>query len=623
VADPPTPFYRAGNCHSIKVNFMTRFFYLFIFLLSASLSAQQWDVIALQDLSSFAPTSNNWSIVAAVNLPQGKSAFKTKRGSGVLINDPTDKQRQGIMTNWDHGDMDLDVEVMLPPGSNSGIYLQGRYEVQLLDSWGKARATFGDMGGIYQRYDEAQQYGWEGMAPAMNAAKAPGLWQHLTIEFRAPKFNDRGEKIEDARLISVKLNGVTIHENVRLTGPTRGPIGPDEVARGPLFIQGDHGPVAFRNLRYRKYDNPPLRWKNLRWEATELSSNADRDFPKNPSEVSRGTGEAITTAVTNIRERLALRYRGTLPIQSPGTYSFKLQDAGFGTLRIDGEELIRNNWGQKEVFVELDAGDHDIELLYVKIEPWVRATLALYVSGPNQAPQPLHDPASLPASGGNPIFVDLDREPNILRSFLDLEIPGGTSFRVNHAVHVGFPEGISYTYDLRGGHPVVTWRGGFINTSQMWNGRGNATAAPVGMQVYLDTLPAWSGAIYAPQAATIEPHHVRPRGYRLDEAGRPIFQYSLGEAAVTDAIHPLADGKGLMRQISWEGTPAEAGAWRLASGHIVPDGKGRYLVDGRYWVVLLDDLAAAASLIPLRGDHTTLTVPATGTQGSISYQIIY
>jgi hypothetical protein len=248
VADPPTPFYRAGNCHSIKVNFMTRFFYLFIFLLSASLSAQQWDVIALQDLSSFAPTSNNWSIVAAVNLPQGKSAFKTKRGSGVLINDPTDKQRQGIMTNWDHGDMDLDVEVMLPPGSNSGIYLQGRYEVQLLDSWGKARATFGDMGGIYQRYDEAQQYGWEGMAPAMNAAKAPGLWQHLTIEFRAPKFNDRGEKIEDARLISVKLNGVTIHENVRLTGPTRGPIGPDEVARGPLFIQGDHGPVAKSKL---------------------------------------------------------------------------------------------------------------------------------------------------------------------------------------------------------------------------------------------------------------------------------------------------------------------------------------------------------------------------------------
>ncbi|MTB49433.1 DUF1080 domain-containing protein [Lewinella sp. W8] len=604
-------------------HFMTKFFYLIIFLLSASLSAQPWDVIALENLSSFSPTGSNWSVVGEVFLPQGKTEFKTKRGTGILLNQPTDKQRQGLQTNWEHGDMDLDVEVMLPPGSNSGIYLQGRYEVQLLDSWGKARPTFGDMGGIYQRYDEARQYGWGGMAPAMNAAKAPGLWQHLTVEFRAPRFNERGEKTADARLISVKLNGVTIHENVRLTGPTRGPIGAEEVARGPLFIQGDHGAVAFRNLRYRKYDNPPLRWKNLRWEATELSANTDREFPKNPGEVTSGTGEAITTAVTNIRERLALRYRGTLPIQSPGTYTFMLKDAGFGSLTVDGKKLIENNWGEKEVSVDLDRGDHEIELLYVKIESWVQPTLALYVSGPNQAPQPLHDPASLPASGGNPIFVDLDREPTILRSFLDLRVPNGDPFRVNHAVHVGFPEGISYTYDLRGGHPVVSWRGGFMNASQMWNGRGNATASPVGMQVFLDTLPAWSGATYAPQAAMIEADHVRPRGYQLDEAGRPVFRYALGEAEVTDVLHPLPGGKGLKREIRWEGTPATAGAWRLASGQIVANGKGRYLVDERFWIVLPDELAGSATLTPLRGDHHSLTLPANGATGSISYQIIY
>jgi hypothetical protein len=85
-------------------------------------------------------------------------------------------------------------------------------------------------------------------APRQNASRAPGLWQHLKISFQAPRFDRDGNKTEPAKMLRVELNGVLVHENVELSGPTRGGIG-DEKATGPLRIQGDHGAVAFRNIK--------------------------------------------------------------------------------------------------------------------------------------------------------------------------------------------------------------------------------------------------------------------------------------------------------------------------------------------------------------------------------------
>jgi hypothetical protein len=98
--------------------------------------------------------------------------------------------------------------------------------------------------------------GYEGYAPRQNASRAPGLWQHLKIFFQAPRFDAAGKKIENAKMLRVELNGVTLHENVELLGPTRGGMENNEVASGPLRIQGDHGAVAFRNIKVTNYDKP-------------------------------------------------------------------------------------------------------------------------------------------------------------------------------------------------------------------------------------------------------------------------------------------------------------------------------------------------------------------------------
>jgi len=120
-------------------------------------------------------------------------------GEGVLINGEKGRTVH-LITRELHGDIKLQLEFMVPKGSNSGVYLQGRYEIQILDSWGREKMVSCDCGGIYQRWDENRQgeKGFDGTPPPVNACKKPGEWQSLLIKFKAPRFNSKGEKIKNA-----------------------------------------------------------------------------------------------------------------------------------------------------------------------------------------------------------------------------------------------------------------------------------------------------------------------------------------------------------------------------------------------------------------------------------------
>jgi hypothetical protein len=137
-----------------------------------------------------------------------------------------------------HGDALIEVELMVPKGSNSGVYVMGEYEVQVLDSFGKEKMGTGDIGALY------------GAAPPrVNASKAPGEWQKMVIDFRAPRFGPDGKKTANAKFVKIELNGQVIQENVEMKGPTPAGVSGKEAATGPLMFQGDHGPVAFRNIK--------------------------------------------------------------------------------------------------------------------------------------------------------------------------------------------------------------------------------------------------------------------------------------------------------------------------------------------------------------------------------------
>jgi hypothetical protein len=166
----------------------------------------------------------------------GSAANGWKVEGGVLINDPVQiedgkKIAYGNLRTVDtFEDFSLSLEVNVPAGSNSGVYLRGIYEVQVLDSYGREPDSH-NMGGLYSR-----------ITPSATAEKPAGEWQQL-------------EMILYKRHLTVVLNGTTIIDNQCVKGVTGGALTSDEFSPGPIYLQGDHGPVSYRNMVLKPITN--------------------------------------------------------------------------------------------------------------------------------------------------------------------------------------------------------------------------------------------------------------------------------------------------------------------------------------------------------------------------------
>jgi len=148
-----------------------------------------------------------------------------------------------LVTKQEFGDCRIHLEFRTPfmPDArgqgrgNSGVYVQGRYEVQVLDSFGLEPADNG-CGGIYKI-----------ATPKVNACLPPLEWQTYDIDFKAPRFDASGRKTQNA-VITVRHNGELIHDAVVLETTTPGGITDKEGATGPLLLQDHHDPVRYRNI---------------------------------------------------------------------------------------------------------------------------------------------------------------------------------------------------------------------------------------------------------------------------------------------------------------------------------------------------------------------------------------
>ena len=162
----------------------------------------------------------------------------------------------GIATAQGFGDVQLHVEWATPnpaKGSdqdrgNSGVFLMGRYEVQVLDSYGNVTYPDGQAAALYGQYP-----------PLVNASRAPGEWQTYDIVFHRPRFGPDGSLASPAR-VTVIHNGVLVQDNVTLTGPTAHQRRPPYEAhpdRLPLSLQDHEHPVRYRNIWVRELERAP------------------------------------------------------------------------------------------------------------------------------------------------------------------------------------------------------------------------------------------------------------------------------------------------------------------------------------------------------------------------------
>jgi len=234
---------------------------LWLSLLASPIPALEEDtgwinLIGDHELAAWRKPTGAWLAAGDARLdPKAPSRLSAVAGGGVIISGRGGRTRN-LLSKEEFGDIEAHFEFLIPRNSNSGVKLQGLYEVQIVDSHAAKKLTGSDCGGIYPRAELLPRYHHldDGYAPKVNAARPAGEWQTLDLIFKAPRFDRSGKKETNARFEKVVLNGQLVQENLELRAPTGHAWRLPEVRRGPLLLQADHGPVAFRNIRVRSLE---------------------------------------------------------------------------------------------------------------------------------------------------------------------------------------------------------------------------------------------------------------------------------------------------------------------------------------------------------------------------------
>ena len=567
-------------------------FLFLLIVLSASAQNTFYELsnLSLNDLSGFRSPAACWQIVGETSGSPENKLLSSKPGSGVLFDNFSDKFRYkpeaDLYSQLEHGDMYLELEFMLPQGSNSGIYLQSRYEIQLFDSWGVARPKYQDAGAIYPRWIEATQTNYEGHAPRVNAALAPGLWQKLQVHFQAPQFDAQGRKVKSAVFSKIILNGVTIHENVILLGVTRGATSTEEVAKAPFRIQGDHGPVAFRNIKYALLNEFEAPIKELTYKYYE-GQFENFDALATAKVTREGKAAAIDYTLADNVNKMALVFNGKIDIKEAGNYQWILQRYGSGKLSVDGKEVLPSDWkwiGDPSIATtNLSTGEHSFQVSYLKNFSWWPTAAGLSLQKTNGKPIALHTLASLPDPRPSPLIeVEPQQEPSLLRCFFQ-----HFKKKKTQVILVGDPKGTHYAYDLDQAALLQVWRGDFANATDMWHERGEPqTASAMGVG---QVLPGRCPLALDGLPDTLDQNELKYRGYQLSTDRYPTFSYQYKGLTFSESFK-AANAPGLERVTVIKNPAGKKFSYRLAQGNSISSvGNGLYAIDGQRYYLRVND----------------------------------
>lgn len=606
----------------------------------AQLSESPYTVMPLQDLSQFRSTGGNWKVARDVFYDLKESGKgKVTPGTGILVNDLSGKAKDHLMTTMEHGDIDLELEFMMDKGSNAGVYLQGRYEIQMFDSWGAYPVKTTDCGAIYERWDDKRpegQQGYEGHPPAQNVSKAPGLWQHYRIEFRAPRFDSKGKKIQNARFVKVIHNGVVIHENVEVTGPTRAAAFQDEKNLGPLMIQGDHGPVAIRNIKYKAYSLERVTLSELKLTPYEgrFSSLTELTAAKPGGAMNI---DLLQHQGTETMDYYGGKINGLINIPTTGEYFLNLHlkwipddtnptnPNGGGELKIGDKTIITidgKKTGRASAAMKLEAGQYPLELRYYKkFRHWYQPTndIVLGIEAPGIMYSNLNSVLFFAEAVGA-ITVPVGQEPVMVRSFVNHK-----GEKKTHVISVGEPAGTNFSYDLRTGSLLQCWRGDFVETTQMWHGRGEPQLAePLGSVIEFSGKP--TVAILQDKQSIWPDSNVNYNyiGYDI-KAGYPVIKYSVGNTQVKESFAMEDSGHQLSHTITVLSADGAAAWCRLAEGSTISKlPNGLYAINDKQFYIQLP--AKTEPVIrKTSGGAMELLLPlkSKDNPGSIHYAIIW
>jgi hypothetical protein len=555
--------------------------------------------IPLNDLSFFQNTKKrNWKIAETV-LSNRKipGNLKSKEGKGILIFEPAKRNDQPLITKEEFGDLDLEFDFMLAKGSSFTVKFQNSYEVTISDLW---------------------------LESGNETLKAPGLWQHLTVLFKAPTFDSNGKKITNARFDEILLNGQKLKKSTDAVAFNIFPA-KDERATGPFTFVGKQGPWAVRNIRYKTYQKDKIQLSDISFKVYQgLHKNIDTLQKLTPKRT--GTTDSISHRVGDRKSQLVLD--GIIDIPRDGQYLFKITAGGGAWLFVD-QKLVVENRGTRDFerafyqTTSLKKGKYPVKIVYSNSDE----CLVLEYEGPQIPWHSLTTAASVRLSEHfEPLEYEVKHKPVLQRGFMmhrDIINP--------YPASVGLPGGNNYTYDMKNYNLLATWHGRFIDVSNMWRERGEKQMEiPLGAKLEFSNKPLiaklanaqspWPDSVQAPEGV------FSTRGYKLNQSGLPVYFYQLNENSIEDVIYATKTNDGLTREVKITSTNPEQTYILLAEGKIIeklPD--GGYAVDDKNYYIENLEIGKGTAIIRQDRDLQQLLVPISTSNETVTikYNIIW
>ena len=394
-----------------------------------------------------------------------------------------------------------------------------------------------------------------------------------------------------------------------------------EVAKAPFRIQGDHGQVAFKNIMYEIFEPSNVTFSPATYEYYE---GLTKSIPNKSTPTSTGTVEQPTSKLAATQNGFLLKFKGKFNVPEVGNYTFSSQWNGMGTLLIDKDTTIKGWYLQHEEqkkVKQLSAGEHTYSIIYMKDFSWRKNGLAVFMQKQNSEKQAITERTSLPDPEPTPLVeVKVNDQPVLQRSFM---MHGNK--KITHAISVGMPSGLSFSYDLNQGGFLHLWRGKFLDATQMWHDRGEPqTSEPMGTMITSnDKFPlAYLASAETDFPDSLTKNDLKYKGYKIENTGSPNFMYEYKGLKVSDVTTPLDKFEGINRSLKFDGEAGKLYALIAEGSDIIEVGTNRYSVDNQNYYVQVFPTEINKPIVRSNNGKKQLVMPLNGLK-EISYHLVF
>jgi hypothetical protein len=594
---------------SSPVQFLTRLLIVAI-LCRTTLAFAQSDTqslpftpIQLESLDAFGDNpGKQWGVAGDISGDRKvRGNFVVGKGTGILVYKPGKGTSKPLFSATEFENIDLEFDFLLSKSASFTLLLQNQYQLKITDSWLTERNPI---------------------------TKAPGLWQHVTVQVNAAGLDTNGMHQRKATIGKALLNGQPIDPARISEFPEKEKQG----SAGPIGFQGHDLPFAIRNIRYKTYQKVSIGLSKMRFEVYKgLHKNPDTLAGMQPTRT--GNTDSISHRVGDRKSQLLIA--GEMEIPQDGDYMFKLIAGGGAWFYLDGKLLIHNRGTRdfERAFFErhsLRKGKYPFRIIYSNSDE----CLVLHYEGPQMPWQSLTTAASVRVSERiEPLEYELDNRPAIQRGFImhrNKVNPYAAAIGMPSRNDPGSKTGTNYAYDMKHCNLLTVWRGRFIDVSNMWRQRGEKQLeVPLGAKLELSGKPllallktptsAW------PDSAQTADGFFGSSGYRLNKDGFPVFRYAVQNISVEDYISPGAQNAGLTREIKVVNEDKLPAYLLLAEGSRIEKVENGYVIDDKSYYIENLQAAEVEPVIRQEGDRQQLLIPINvqNAQLTIRYDLIW